>query len=442
VFNNLFGVKEESTEVLVVGGGPVGLWIAVLLSERGIPFKIIDKEWRSGRYNYALTLHSPMLKMLGEVGLLDEVLEHGHRIDTIGLYDGSVRQVQVDLSKLSTQYPFLIVLPQSYLEELLERKIRKQGGKFSSNRALKDFKFGANDDRTVTSTVDKLGSESSGYSISTYEIEIEGQEEVTAQYVIGADGYDSTVRRKLEIPFDQVGPQEIFAAIEFETDVEMGSEARFTIAQSKRSMLWPLPGGRCRGIFQMDPNEVNGRQQLSRIQNTIQIGGKSFPRVPDAIALDLVKNGAPSFSGKIGEIDWSMIVRFERRLAHTFGKNSIWLCGDSARTTGPIGVQSINAGFVEAHELVSRISQVRSAGYKGFEEALSGYGQKYLSEWKDTFANEGKLQCGEKVNPWIAAHLGHWLSDLPATGSELEQLLGRLDLRLPNAQEKEFSQAG
>jgi 2-polyprenyl-6-methoxyphenol hydroxylase-like FAD-dependent oxidoreductase len=424
-----------------VGGGPIGLWTAVLLSERGIPFKIIDKEWRSGRSNYALTLHPPMLKMLSEVGLLDEVLEHGHRIDTIGLYDGPVRQTQVDFSKVSAQYPFLIVLPQSYLEGLLERKIRKEDGKFSSNRELKSFKLGTNGEDTVTASIDKLGSESTGYSISTYEIEIEGREEIEAKYIIGADGYDSTVRRKLDIPFDQEGQEQIFAAIEFETGVEMGSEARFTIADSKRSMLWPLPQGRCRGIFQMDPNVVNGKQQLSRIQNTIQIGGKIFPRVPDDIAFELVKNGAPSFAGKIDNINWSMIVRFERRLARTFGKGPIWLCGDSARTTGPIGVQSINAGFVEAYNLVSQIARARSTIDQSTAEISVKYGEKYLSEWRKNFESEGKLQSGEGASPWIIAHQKYWLSDLPATGAELEQLLAQLHLRLPNPKQKDFSKA-
>ena len=120
--------------------------------------------------------------------------------------------------------------------------------------------------------VNKMGFESSGYSVSSYEIKIEGKEEIETQYVIGADGYDSIVRRILGIPFDQVGQPELYATIEFETDGDMGNEARITLAESRRSVLWPLPDGRCRGVFEIDPREVQATQTFSGVQDEVQIG--------------------------------------------------------------------------------------------------------------------------------------------------------------------------
>ena len=144
-----------------------------------------------------------------------------------------------------------------------------------------------------------------------------------------------------------------------------------------------------------------------------------------------MKKGAPSFTGKIGDIDWRIVAQFEQRLARTFGQGSIWLCGDSARTTGPIGDQSINAGFAEALDLVSRIFQVRTGEAP---DLLNQYGQEYLAEWKQFFEKEKLVDCGgqvnPQVNPWISANREHWVSNLPASGEELAQLLAQLGLRL------------
>ncbi len=85
----MFGKKKM--DVVVVGAGPVGLFVAILLAGRGIRIQIVDKEWRTGAHSYALALHGQSLRLLEHVGLLPSILEKGYEVTRIGLYEGSGR---------------------------------------------------------------------------------------------------------------------------------------------------------------------------------------------------------------------------------------------------------------------------------------------------------------------------------------------------------------
>ena len=118
-------MREERTEVLVVGAGPVGLLTAILLAEAGVEVKIIDREERTTARSYACALHPRTLKLLAEMGLAAPLLERGRRIETVAFYDGAARQAEVNLSELGGEFPFMVILPQNVFEEALEQRLRK-----------------------------------------------------------------------------------------------------------------------------------------------------------------------------------------------------------------------------------------------------------------------------------------------------------------------------
>src|SRR5689334_19118567 len=120
-------MRETQTEVLVVGAGPVGLWSALLLAERGIEVALIDRETRTTARSYACAVHPGTLRLLDRLGLAQSVIERGRRVDTVAFYDGPNRQAEVCLSKLGGEFPFLVILPQNALENLLEQRLRAAG---------------------------------------------------------------------------------------------------------------------------------------------------------------------------------------------------------------------------------------------------------------------------------------------------------------------------
>ena len=69
------------TEVLVVGAGPTGLLAALQLVHRGLRVEVIDEEWRPAGHSYALALHPRSLERLAEVGLAEETIAAGRRLE-------------------------------------------------------------------------------------------------------------------------------------------------------------------------------------------------------------------------------------------------------------------------------------------------------------------------------------------------------------------------
>ena len=67
---------KRDCQVLVTGAGPVGLFTALSLAERGIDVQIIDKEWRGSSRSYALALHPEALRLLDAVGAGTEKVAH------------------------------------------------------------------------------------------------------------------------------------------------------------------------------------------------------------------------------------------------------------------------------------------------------------------------------------------------------------------------------
>ena len=78
---------------------------------------------------------------------------------------------------------------------------------------------------------------------------------------------------------------------------------------------------------------------------------------------------------------------FERRLATSFGRDNVWLAGDSGHVTGPVGVQSMNVGLREADEVATMIDRIRSCA--AMPEIVETYNRERRKEWRALLGLEG-----------------------------------------------------
>ena len=140
----------------------------------------------------------------------------------------------------------------------------------------------------------------------------------------------------------------------------------------------------------------------------------------------LLAERAPWFGGRTEEINWRLVVRFERRLAQRFGAGRVWLAGDAGHTTGPVGMQSMNVGLREAHDLAAMFAGILRSG-----ESLDGldrYQRARQAEWRTLLGMEGIPTARDQANPWIAQRRDRLPMCLPASGMRLTELVQQLGL--------------
>jgi len=160
----------------------------------------------------------------------------------------------------------------------------------------------------------------------------------------------------------------------------------------------------------------------------VQVGSHTYPHLDQGRLSELIAERAPWFDASIGEVSWSVAVRFELRLAHSYGRDAGWLAGDAAHVASPVGVQSMNVGLREGHDLAERLTAILRRGES--TELLDDYGDRQISEWRRVFALEGGAKANAAASGWVAKRTARIPLVLPASGDDLKALLAQLGIEM------------
>jgi 2-polyprenyl-6-methoxyphenol hydroxylase-like FAD-dependent oxidoreductase len=412
-------LRAPETDVLVVGAGPVGLFHALSLVERGASVRVVDEQWRAAAHSYALLLHPRTLELLDELDLVESVIDEGRPIETIGFYEGHARHAELRLSEVHRKYPFAVVLPQSRFEALLEERLRQLGTLVRWNEELLRLRI---DGEGVVAEIGRLEPSRSRFDESMPGWSVGSTYEARPRFVIAADGIHSRIRQVLDIGYEVMGPPEMYGVFEFECDHDLGSEARVVLGDGMKSVLWPLPDGRCRWSFQL-PDVVELPAPRAKARLAACAAKTAFPYLNEKLLGDLIEERAPWFDSRRGEVFWSTAVRFERRLVTRFGRGPIRLAGDAAHQTGPVGVQSMNAAMREGRDLSEKIRQILREGSS--LDVLDTHEHKYREEWRRLLGEGGPARA---MPAWAAERRARILPCIPASGADLDLLLSQIGL--------------
>jgi 3-(3-hydroxy-phenyl)propionate hydroxylase len=249
---------------------------------------------------------------------------------------------------------------------------------------------------------------------------------VDVPFVVGTDGHRSGVRRALGLDFREVAPAQHYAVFEFRSNFDLDHEMRIVLGAQTTDVLWPLPGDHCRWSFQLSDFAAPERTRV-KDRLAIHLGGTPYPVLAEEGLRHLIAQRAPWFTGSIDEVTWRIVVRFEHRLSDGFGRGRVWLAGDAAHMTGPVGMQSMNVGLFEAHDLagiLARILRQRSTA-----DELAAYERRWMGVWRQLLGLEGGLRPQPQADPWASRCADRLLACLPAHGAELTAMAAQLRLQ-------------
>ena len=160
----------------------------------------------------------------------------------------------------------------------------------------------------------------------------------------------------------------------------------------------------------------------------VQIRDDSHPHVSEEQLAEFISQRAPWFEANITDLLWSAVIRFERRLAQSFGGQRVWLVGDAGHLVFPVGIQSMNIGFKEASRLSQHLLSAVRAGSS--VDALTAYESECLEEWNELLGISGSVEVSEGAEGWVRAYSDRIPSCIPASGTDLKRLLRGIGLLL------------
>ncbi|WP_052128609.1 FAD-dependent oxidoreductase [Neosynechococcus sphagnicola] len=110
----------QQTNCCIVGGGPAGVMLALLLARQEIPVTLLEQHRDFDRDFRGDTIHPSTLEILDQLGLADQLLQHPHgKIQHLTVRTATQVTQLADFGLLKTKFPYIAVLPQVKLLEFM-----------------------------------------------------------------------------------------------------------------------------------------------------------------------------------------------------------------------------------------------------------------------------------------------------------------------------------
>ena len=352
----------QRRNVIVVGAGPVGTVAALAIARRGHSVTLLEAQARIDDSPRASTTQPPTLEILAELGLIDEYLRVGLVARTFQFWDRPTRELiaEFDFARLKdeTAYPFVVQTEQHKLANMAIARLRDMPNA--------EVRFG-----------EKVTGISQDGNQATVQTE---QQTLTADYVVGADGGRSTVRKSLDIEFEGYTWPERFLVVttKFDFQAALGCCLRNYMADPEE---WT-------NLFKVAGDDLKGRWRA--VFNTRE-DEKDEEALSDAsVRARLSRVHVPEGSRDYLHLN---LYAVHQRVARNFRKGRVFLSGDAAHVNNPIGGLGLNSGIHEAWHLAALLDRaLRGEGVDldEYEATRRPLNIKYVQE--QTIANKKRLE--------------------------------------------------
>ncbi len=325
-------INGQHTKVLIVGAGPSGLMMAAQLLRYGIQPVIIDNKQGPTNHSNALAVQARSLEIYRQMGIIDEVVPNGKQTKGV-LFNQDGKQVtSLSLSKVGnglTAFPYILLYQQSKNERTLLGYLTLNCCPVYWNTTLESLQQNADGAEA------KLKNE-------------EGEYTLKCDWVVGADGAHSTVRKQSQIPFNGDTYPSFFylADLKLDSTFLTGEYVQLYLGKHDIGAFFPMPEDDCYRVIGNLPKEFAGREDI-----TVE---EVLPYL----------NGLTRSSIKIVNNNWFTTYKLHHRMAAQFRSQRCFLVGDAAHIHSPVGGQGMNTGLQDAYNLAWKLAGVVNGNIK------------------------------------------------------------------------------
>jgi 3-(3-hydroxy-phenyl)propionate hydroxylase len=312
------------TQIIIAGAGPVGSVAAIAMAQRGLDVVLLEAGPDCARDLRASTFHPPTLEMLADLDVTDALLTEGLQAPVFQYRDRQGDEIyEFDLGEIAdrTRYPFRLQCEQYKLA----RRLTERLDAMPNAQVLFDH-------RVIHFAQDEVG------VTVTAETPVR-LEAFRADYLIGADGANSLVRKWLDVEFEGFTYPEKFLTM---------------------STAWPLEKSLPDLAY---VNYISDRDEwlvLLRVPTLWRVLVPADSQTnDDELLSDENKNEV--FDRLVGvgaevETDHRTIYRVHQRVAQRFVHGRVVLIGDAAHLNNPLGGFGMNSGIHDAMNLCDKLT--------------------------------------------------------------------------------------
>ena len=328
---------DRDTDVLVVGAGPVGLFLANECARRGIRFRLIEARTAQSEHSKALAIFPRTLEVFDMAGLAGPFLDAANRVTAVAVITHGRPLARMRFEPEESPYSFVAMVPQNVTERLLLEALRRRGGdvEYAST-----FLSAETVDGLVHADVDRSGTRAS----------------LRAAYVVGCDGAHSAVRHLLHLPFEGGSYPDSFLLADVETNEALpGNELQLCPSELGPLAIFPMSATRRRIVATIGAPEGDAPS----LELVRRILAERAPRQIEALSLH-----------------WSSYFRIHHRHVGSLRSGRFFVAGDAAHIHSPFGGQGMNTGLQDAWNLAWKLD-LALRGHAG-ETLLDSYGAERL----------------------------------------------------------------